>query len=88
MLSDSKLVAHKAFGVVHVPADAEAKALAGFGVDLEAYSGQTHHSFAIASIFLVDRGGVIRWRHIDDDYKTRPSPAQLLEVAARALKKK
>jgi peroxiredoxin len=88
MLSDSMLVAHKAFNVVHVPAEAEAKAMAGFGVDLEKFSGQKHHSFAVPAIFLVDQSGVVRWEHVDNDYKTRPTPAQMLEVAGRVLAKK
>ena len=87
MLSDGNLAAHKAFHIVHVPSDTEAKALVGYGVDLEKYSGQSHHSFAVPSIFLVDKTGVVRWVHVDEDYKTRPSPKQMLEVAERALKK-
>lgn len=85
MLSDADLAVHKAFHVVHVPGEAESKALAGHGVDLEKYSGQTHHSFAVPSIFLVDRAGVIRWSHVDEDYKTRPTPKQMLEAAEKAL---
>ena len=87
MLSDSDLATHRAFNVVHVPKEAEAKGLAKFGVDLEQYSGKSHHSFAVPAIFLVDRAGVVRWVHIDDDYKTRPSPQQMIEVGVRTLKK-
>jgi peroxiredoxin len=87
MLSDSDLATHKAFNVVHVPAEAEAKALAGYGIDLEKYSGKAHHSFAVPAIFLVDRTGVVRWEHVDEDYKTRPSTKQMLEVADRVLAK-
>lgn len=87
MLSDSDLVVHKAFHVVHVPPEAETKALSGYGVDLEKYSGQRHHSFAVPAIFLIDRNGTIRWQHIDQDYKTRPTPAQMLDIAARVLAK-
>jgi peroxiredoxin len=87
MLSDSDLAVHKAFHVVHVPPDAEAKALAGYGIDLEKYSGQRHHSFAVPAIFLIDRTGTIRWQHVDQDYKTRPTPEQMLDIAARALAK-
>ena len=85
MLSDSDLVAHKAFNVVHVPPEAEAKALAGYGIDLAQYSGKAHNNFAVPAIFLVDRSGVIKWVHVDEDYKTRPSPKQMLEVADRTL---
>jgi peroxiredoxin len=81
MLSDSKLAVHKAFKVVHATSDEEQKKMAGFGVDLGAYSGEAHKSFAIPSVFLVDKTGVIRFAHVDEDYKTRPSPKQLLAVA-------
>jgi peroxiredoxin len=85
MLSDSTLIAHKAFNVVHVQTEVEATNMKKFGVDVEQYSGQKHHSFAVPAIFLIDRAGKIRWQHIDNDFKTRPSPAQMLEVADRVL---
>jgi peroxiredoxin len=80
MLSDSKLVAHKAFKVVHATSEEEQKKMAGFGVDLRAYSGEAHASFAIPSVFLVDKAGMIRFAHVDEDFKTRPSAKQLLGV--------
>lgn len=85
MLSDSDLETHKAFNVVHVPSAEEAEKLAKYGIDLAKYSGQQHRSFAVPSIFLVDRAGKVRWVHVDEEYKTRPSPAQLLAVADRVL---
>ena len=88
MLSDPKLKAHQAFHVVHVAPEPEQKALAGFGIDLSTYSGETHKSFAVPSIFFVDKQGVIRFVHIDQDYKTRPSVKQMLAVAEKALKTK
>jgi peroxiredoxin len=85
MLSDPKMVVHQAYRVVHVPGDAEHKALAGFGIDLVAYSGESHGNFAVPSIFLVDRGGVVRFMHIDEDFKTRPSAKQMLAIADRTF---
>ncbi|MGH8132950.1 MAG: peroxiredoxin-like family protein [Steroidobacteraceae bacterium] len=85
MLSDSKLLAHKAFNVVHVPGEAEQRALTGYGVDLTAYSGESHKSFAVPSIFLIDRAGIVRFAHIDQDYRTRPSIPQMLAVAGSML---
>lgn len=81
MLSDPKLVAHGAFQIVHQTSEQERQALAGYGIDLRASSGESHGSFATPAIFYVDRGGVIRFAHVDEDYKTRPSPAQLLAIA-------
>ena len=77
-LSDSDLAAHEAFKVVHVP-DADEKAkLAAHGLDLEAYSGKKHGEFAVPSIFLVDKKGIIRLAHVDPDFKTRPTPEEML----------
>jgi len=87
MLSDPKLKAHQAFRVVHVAPEPEQKALAGFGIDLTTYSGEAHKSFAVPSIFLVDKQGVIRFVHVDEDYKTRPSVKQMLAIATKSLKK-
>lgn len=83
MLSDSKLTAHQAYHVVHVPGDAERKALTGYGIDLAAYSGETHGDFAVPAIFLVDRDATVRFVHVDEDYKTRPSAKQMLAVVDR-----
>jgi hypothetical protein len=35
----------------------------------------------------IDRTGTIRWQHVDEDYKTRPTPAQMPDIAARTLEK-
>lgn len=83
MLSDPKLVAHGAFQIVHQTSEQERQKLAGYGIDLGAFSGERHGNFATPAIFYVDRGGVIRFAHVDEDYKTRPSPTQLLAIADR-----
>lgn len=85
MLSDPELVAHKAFKVVHTPDPEELKKFEEYKVDLTAYSGRSHKSFAVPSIFFIDRTGTIRFAHVDDEYKTRPSPPQLLGVADRLM---
>lgn len=78
VLSDPDLVAHKAFRVVHQADEAEAAKLKGFGIDLEKSSGKAHHAFAIPAIFLIDKGGIVRWAHADIDYKVRPRTPQIL----------
>jgi peroxiredoxin len=78
VLSDSDATMITAFHVVNkVDADTYTK-LKGYGIDLEGYSGKTHHEIAIPSFFLIDRTGVVRWAHSDPDYKVRPSTAQIL----------
>jgi peroxiredoxin len=91
MLSDSKLTVHTAYKIVHKTSAEERAALSGYGVDLASYSGEQHGNFATAAIFYVDKGGVIRFAHVGEDYQTRPSPKQMLAIAdqqAAAKKKK
>lgn len=78
VLSDPDLAAHRAFRVMHKADDAEVEQLKGFGMDIEQSSGRDHHHFAIPSIFLIDKAGVVRWAHADLDYKVRPTIEQLL----------
>lgn len=79
VLSDSDLTTHTAWNVVWDTSGKEFEMLKGFGLDLEAWSGQKHHKIAIPAVFLVE-GGVVRWAHADTQYKIRPSAEQLLAV--------
>ena len=78
VLSDSDAAIIEAFHVVKKVGDGEFAKMKGFGVDLESYSGKTHHEMAIPALFLIDRGGIVRWAHSDPDFKMRPSTAQIL----------
>lgn len=75
--SDSSLEVHEAFGVVNVLDEAALAKLRAFGHDIEGASGQTHHSIAIPSAFVLD-GGKVAFAHAEHDYKKRPSAKQLL----------
>jgi peroxiredoxin len=84
VLSDSDAAMIEAFHVVkHVEGDELAK-MKSFGVDLEQYSGKTHHEIAMPSLFLIDRAGIVRWAHSDQDFKVRPSVAQMLAAIDQA----
>jgi peroxiredoxin len=78
VLSDSDAKIIEAFHVVNKVDGEQLAKMRGFGVDLESYSGQTHHEIAIPALFLIDRAGVVRWAHSDPDFKVRPSTAQIL----------
>jgi peroxiredoxin len=84
LYSDSALTAARAFGIVFQLSEAEVEKYRGYGIDLEAASGQTHHQLPVPSVFLVERGGTIRWVYSDPDYKVRPDNSDLLK-AARGL---
>jgi peroxiredoxin len=78
VLSDPGLSFVGAFHVENHVDDATVEKYRSFGVDLEAYSGQRHHTIAVPSLFLIDRSAVIRWAHSEKEYTTRPTPAQVI----------
>ena len=84
LYSDSSLAAARAFGIVYQLDDAAVARYKGFGIDLEAASGESHHQLPVPSVFLVEAGGTIRWVYSNADHRVRPDNARLLE-AARAL---
>ena len=83
LYSDSSLTAARAFGIVFQLDDAEVARYEGYGIDLEAASGHSHHQLPVPSVFLVEAGGTIRWVYSNPDYRVRPDNARLLEAARR-----
>ncbi len=80
VMSDSDLDAHEAYNVVLRVAQEDYEARLARGTDMEAFSGQDHHSMAVPSSFLIQQGGQLLWSHVDVDYRTRPSATQLLSI--------
>ncbi len=78
-LSDSDLVLHKAYKVGFQVGDAMHQRLKKKGMDIERYSGKDHHTIAVPSMFLIERGKV-RWAHADTDHKKRPTLTKVLEA--------
>jgi peroxiredoxin len=84
LYSDSAMDAARAFGIAFQLDPDTVQAYRGHGIDLEAASGRAHHQLPVPSVFLVEKGGTIRWVYSNPDYQVRPQNAALLE-AARAL---
>lgn len=83
VLSDPDLHALEAFRVTMEVDEATLERYQEYGIDLEAWSRREHHKIAVPSAFFVDENGVVRWAHSSRDYRVRPSPQQLLDVADR-----
>lgn len=81
LYSDASMSAARAFGIAYEVSDDTVKQYRDYGVDLEAASGEDHHQLPVPSVFLVEKGGRIRWVYSNPDYKVRPENAKLLEAA-------
>ncbi len=81
VLSDPELNWHRFFNVTKSLSDNEVRQLKYFGMNVEQSSGQKHHVIAHPGIFAIDADMTIRYAYADEDYKVRPSPDQLLNIA-------
>jgi len=57
--------------------------IAAAGWDVPCYQGGSAWLLPVPSVFLLDREGVVRFRHVDPDYRRRLEPATLIAAAAR-----
>ncbi len=86
LYSDSSLAAARAFGIAYELTDAEVARYKKFGIDLAEASGHDHRQLPVPSVFLVEKGGTIRWVYSNPDYRVRPDNAELLEAARQAAR--
>ena len=86
ILSDASMAGARALGVAYRLDDATYQKYKSFGVDLEATSGEKHHELPVPALFIVDRGGVVRFRYFNADYRVRLPADKVLQAAQRALK--
>lgn len=85
LLSDSGAAAATAFGIAFKVDDKTVEKYKGYGIDLDAASGNDHHILPHPAVYIANTNGVIRFAHVNPDYKVRLDPAKILE-AARSVK--
>lgn len=87
LLSDQDLAFLEKLGIVFtVPAAKVALYKRIHGIDLEAASGRSHHKLPHPAVYIVDTDGIIRFAHVDPDYKKRLDPSVILETARRIVR--
>lgn len=81
LLSDSKMEASQAFGLAYQVDDKTLERYKGYGIDLEAASGEKHHLLPVPAVFFVGTDGVIDFSYVNPDYRVRIEPEILLAAA-------
>ena len=79
LLSDSSMATAKAFGIAYEVDDKTLQALAKYGVDLEAASGQAHHLLPVPAVFVIAKE-IIQFEYINPDYSVRTDPDLLIRA--------
>lgn len=85
LLSDSGAEAMRGFGIGYQVDAATREKLSGYGIDLEARSGDTHHVLPVPAVFVVDGEGVVQFAYVHPDYTVR-LPQDVVLAAAKAIK--
>ena len=86
LLSDAAMTAARAFGIAYRVDDASVGKLAGYGIDIEEASGQTHHMLPVPSVFLVAQNGKVVFTYANPDHRVRIDPEVLLAAARAAAR--
>jgi peroxiredoxin len=87
LLSDSEMTAAKAFGIAFKVDDATLEKYKGYGIDLQAASGQNHSWLPVPAVFLVNTEGIITFEYVNPDYKVRLDPDVLIaEIRSQTSK--
>jgi peroxiredoxin len=81
ILSDSSMQAARAFKVAYRLDDKTVEKMLSLGVDLKAVQGTDTRELPVPSMFIIDRSGVIRFRHYDANYRVRLDAASVLAAA-------
>jgi peroxiredoxin len=85
LLSDSQMRAARAFGLAFRLSDEQYERLRGFGHDLEADSGETHHELPVPAAFVIGPDGLVHFSYVNPNYRVRVDADVLLAAAGAAL---
>lgn len=84
LLSDARMEAIGAWGLAF-KLDAETlKKLDGYGITVQSAPDSEDKLLPVPAVFIVDRQGVIRYRHFEPDYRKRLSADDLIAAAKAA----
>lgn len=84
VLSDSSLVAAKAFGIAFTLSPELVDLYAKAGNDLPTLNGNSQWVLPVPATFVIDRGGVITFAHVESDYRLRAEPQEVLDGLRKA----
>jgi peroxiredoxin len=80
ILSDSGNRVAQKFGLVHTLPEDLKKIYLQFGIEVPKYNGDDSWRLPLASRFIIDREGVIRYAEMDVDHTNRPDSEHTIEA--------
>src|SRR5271170_7182298 len=84
LLSDSDAKAVEGFGISYKVADATLERMKTYHEDLDAATGNSDHILPHPAVFVVNSKGIIRFVHVNPNFRVRLEPAKVLAAAKAA----
>lgn len=86
LFSDSKLNLISRMGLAFRMKEEKVKTYKeDYNIDLEADSGEDHHTLPVPAAYLVDKNGLVHFSYVNPNYKTRVNPEVILAAAESML---
>jgi peroxiredoxin len=85
LLSDSRLELARRFGLAYEVPAATRLNLRLHGIDLQGYSGESHHWLPVPAAYVIDTDGRIRFSFFDLDHTVRIDPDLLYTTVAHIV---
>lgn len=79
IISDGDMAISKSYGVSFKPEDELVQRYKRNGVDLAQVNGQKQPSLPVPAVYIINSEGDIIYRYFDENYRNRPSVAELLK---------
>lgn len=84
LLSDPEQKAAREFNLFFEVDQRTKTAYKGYGIDLAKWNANKEWTLPVPAAYVIDRGGVIRFAHADEDYSKRVNVDELLEAVRQA----
>jgi len=86
LLSDSTMNGAQALGITERFGSIKVAAYKLNNQNIEKASGQDHHLIPVPSVFIIDKGGIIRFAHTDNNHRKRIEVSEILAIAKKLFK--
>ena len=80
VLSDTDLVAARAFGVAFALAADVVALYAQLGIDLPTVNANDRWELPVPATFVIDREGRVAFAHVEADYRQRAEPSKVIAI--------
>ncbi len=78
VISDPGNAVARRYGLVFTVPEYIRPLYESFKIDLPASNGDESFELPVPATYVIDKQGVIRWAHVNLDYKTRAEPDEIL----------